>query len=225
MAILVQFLPNTSYATIMIMNLRYLVLGALMMSSVSWAQTYICLHDGKPVYTTVKLNKSCTPSQMNGIASASQVAIANTHIQVSSEVALASASEPTKTVPEIIDDQISQIWTKNELGSFDDTVILPPAPKLTITSIPLKTNVRFPKIANMRHAKPTIAAPVVQPPQLTRRQILQQELNREKAALVRTQASLKVAQNKKDSANIQRYETQIRDRQLNIQALEQEIKR
>lgn len=205
------------------MNLRHTFLLILFASGLAQAKTYICLDNGKPIYTTIKVNKTCTVSHIDGIASASAPSAISASTPVSSEVALAQASEPaSKTVPQMIDDEISRIWTKNELGSFDDTVILPPAPKVENVRTSIKTNVRFP---NIRHPAPVVAAPVTRPPQLTRRQLLEQELNREKAALSRAQASLSAARNKKDAASVRRFDAQVRDRKLNIQALEQEMRR
>ncbi|XXQ67976.1 hypothetical protein ACKLNO_10260 [Neisseriaceae bacterium B1] len=205
------------------MNIRHTFLLATLISGFAQAQTYICIDKGKPIYTTLKLNKTCTVSNIDGIASASEPAVISASTLVSSEVALAQASEPaTQTVPQMIDDEISRIWTKNELGSFDDTVILPPAPKVENVSPSIKANVRFPVI---RRTAPVVAAPVTRPPQLTRRQLLEQELSREKAALSRAQSSLNVARSQKDNASVRRFNAQVRDRQLNIQALEQEMRR
>lgn len=186
------------------------------------AQTYICVYKGKPVYTTLKLNNTCTASNMDGIASASQVMPIITDTAVSSEVALPVATASTPSVPQIIDDEISKIWTKNELGSFDDTVILPPVQKVVALDAPnVKTKIR----QAIRQVAPVVAAPTTRPPQLTRRQLLQQELSREKTALARAQSSLNAARSKNDHAQVRHFDAQVRDRQLNIQALEQEMRR
>lgn len=198
----------------------------LFLTSLTQAQSYICLNQGKPIYTTVKIHSQCTASNIDGVSESVASAPKISSSPISQEVALTPASEPEKTVPTIIDDEISKIWHQSELGEFDDIVILPALPKingdaseLTNYKTKLRNAIRYPVPI------PIVAAPTVKPPQLTRRQLLMQELGREQSALSRLQANLILARSKKDSLGINRLLTQIKDRQLNIQALEQEIRR
>lgn len=60
---------------------------------------------------------------------------------------------------------------------------------------------------------------------LSRQQVLQQELRREKEGLYQARAQWQVAKNKHDTASMQRLQAHITDRELNIHALEQEWRR
>jgi len=62
-------------------------------------------------------------------------------------------------------------------------------------------------------------------PQLTRKQILENEVRNEQVALVRAQAQLNVAKKKGDQAKISRLTQAVNDRQANIRAIESEMKR
>ena len=69
-----------------------------------------------------------------------------------------------------------------------------------------------------------IAAPPARV-QLSRKQILQNEIRNEQAALVREQAQLNVAKSKGDKAKVSRLEQAVRDRQANIRAIQGEMGR
>ena len=62
-------------------------------------------------------------------------------------------------------------------------------------------------------------------PMLTRRQILQQEINKEKNALMSVQNQLLAAQKARNEAAIQKLSVQISDRVQNMRALMQEMRR
>lgn len=194
-------------------------------------QTYICMNHGKPVYTTVKLNKSCQVSQMDGIAetqtaTASAVAasdMAGVPTAVTEDVALAAAAaseaQGDRTVPQIINDEIAAIWNRNEFGRYDDTVILPP---------PAPDNGGSGKLnVHLRRSAPRVSPVIVLPPKptLTRRQILQQEIDRERAALKTAESRLNSARGRNDLAAAQKYAAQVSDRRQNLIALEAEFRR
>ena len=61
--------------------------------------------------------------------------------------------------------------------------------------------------------------------QLTRKQILQNEIRNEQTALVRAKAQLNVATKKGDQAKITRLTQAIRDREANIRAMQNEMGR
>lgn len=68
--------------------------------------------------------------------------------------------------------------------------------------------------------------PTVQPkPVLTRKQVLEQEIEREKAALKSAQSQLKIAQKRGHAAQAAKLIGIIKDRQLNVQAISREIAR
>ncbi|VEE05965.1 hypothetical protein [Neisseria animalis] len=73
---------------------------------------------------------------------------------------------------------------------------------------------------------PVIPAPKQKPkPQLTRKQILQNEIRNEQAALARAKAQLNVARKKGDQDKISRLSGAVRDREANIRAIKNEMNR
>lgn len=192
--------------------MKKLMLSLALAGGLTHAASDVCARNGKSAEHTDALNQRCTHYHSDDIKQAAASMPP-------------SASAPAKTVPQIIEDEISQIWTGNEWRTWDDTVILRPpvaddAPALVGSQ--LKTIVRHPVIRN--NPAPIVAVPV-RPPQLTRRQVLQQELSREQSALMRAQNELAAARQRNDTAAIRRLDAQVRDRQLNVQALQQEMRR
>ncbi|UOO81981.1 hypothetical protein LVJ83_00435 [Uruburuella testudinis] len=178
------------------------------------AATYICQIDGKAVFTTEKQGRHCQLSSMNGI----------------SDAPTDSASAPAGN------DNISRIWEKEQFGSYDDIKILPTVRNNSVTNTaeaaapPMNVRLRNQPRKNNAKSKaaPRTAAPVIAPPpkpQLTRRQILQNEVRNEQSALVRAQAQLNVARKKGDKAKITRLEQAVRDREANIRAIKSEMGR
>ena len=174
------------------------------------AATYICRSEGRAVFTTEKLGPHCTLSQMNGI---------------SDQAASAADGEP-----------ITRLWEKEQFGAYDDIKILPtPKPSgVTNTADATSPSMRIklrnaPKNSKAQSARPRTPAPVIAAPparpQLSRKQILQNEIRNEQAALVREQAQLNVAKSKGDKAKVSRLEQAVRDRQANIRAIQGEMGR
>ncbi|QMT34267.1 hypothetical protein LNQ82_07500 [Conchiformibius steedae DSM 2580] len=186
------------------------------------AATYICLSNGKPVYTTERQGlQSCRLSQMDGITESPQTAFSPAP-QVSAEVALPAASAPAAddTPANPNDDAITQIWQRYEYGSFDNTPILPPLPK----PAPVAPNPVVPHSKKTTPPRPrhTLIAP---PPPPKRRDILANEIARENQALAHAQRALQSAQKRQDSVAVRRLSDIVRDREANIRALQQEWKR
>lgn len=181
-----------------------------------FSATYICRMEGKAVFSTQKLNSSCTVSQMDGISD---------HLEVQASV----ASEP-------VADPIGKIWETEQFGSYNDIKIIPSARDTTVTNTAEAANPKVNvKLRNqqvqtaVRNSRPRQPAPVIAAPppkpQLSRKQILQSEIRNEKAALVRAQAQLNVAKRKGAAVRVQQLQQQIRDREANIRAIESEMKR
>nr|WP_314488319.1 hypothetical protein [uncultured Kingella sp.] len=154
--------------------------------------------------------------------------MANKSVETASESASAPvAAAIAASVPQVIDDEISRVW-KDSSQLFNDTILLPPAPDVTANAgaqvnlrnqaAVLRTNTRIPsQLAKI------ISLP--EPKKLTRREVLQQEISREKSALLIAQNNLVKAGKEKNDGAIKRFGMQVADRIKNIQALQEELRR
>lgn len=140
-----------------------------------------------------------------------------------SEASVVSASQVA--ISQEIDDEISRIW-KDSSFLFNDTVLLPSADN---NGVNIHTNLRRqPEILKKARISIQTAKIVSLPepkPMLTRRQILQQEINKEKNALMSVQNQLLAAQKARNEAAIRKLSVQISDRVQNMRALMQEMRR
>lgn len=176
------------------------------------AATYICKDGDRAVYSTIKLNAGCTLSQMDGTSNNAPPAGNN--------------AMPTK---------VEKVWETEQPTTQDDIKIAPSSRDTTVTNTAEAASPSLQvKIRNANKAKkqaprkPIIvphitAAPAKQ--QLSRNQILQNEIRNEQAALVRTKAQLNVAKKKGDKAKTSRLEQEVRDREASIRAIQTEMKR
>ena len=206
------------------MKLPYLgiLLGTTLLCHPVQAVTYICKIDGKAAYSSVKINSSCQKSQMDGISEERPKQKAQTG--AASDVAVENTDR----------DDISEIWEEATYGTYDDIKILPrvsdgptnsAAPKLEVKlrnqpKAPLKTAPAGP--VPIRTAAPIYnAAP--SKPKLSRNQILQKEIDNERAALARTRGQLELTRQK--GGDIGALKQAVADREANIRAIEREMKR
>lgn len=206
------------------MKLPYLgiLLGTAFLCHPVQAVTYICKIDGKAAYSSVKINSSCQKSQMDGISEERPKQKVQTG--AASDVAVENTDR----------DDISEIWEEATYGTYDDIKILPrvsdgptnsAAPKLEVKlrnqpKAPLKTAPAGP--APIRTAAPIYnAAPFK--PKLSRNQILQKEIDNERAALARTRGQLELTRQK--GGDIGALKQAVADREANIRAIEREMKR
>ena len=138
--------------------------------------------------------------------------------------ALLTASAPA--TPSVIEDEIQQTWQQRDFQLSDDIVVVDPPPAAPQTPVKLNTATTA-VVKTQTRVKP----PRVQPakivslppakPVLTREQRIAQEIAQERQALTRLRAQL--AQGK---ANVvQQITVQILDREGNIAALQQEMRR
>ncbi|MFC3873425.1 hypothetical protein [Neisseria musculi] len=171
------------------------------------AATYICKDGGRAVYSTIRLNAGCTLSQMDG-----------TVTLPAGGIALPGQSE--------------NAWESEQPAH--DIKIAPSARDTTVTntaeaaSPSLQVKIRNNKAKKQTPRKPIVvphitAAPAKQ--QLSRHQILQNEIRNEQAALVRANAQLSIAKKKGDKAKTTRLQQEIRDREASIRAIQAEMKR
>lgn len=181
------------------------------------AATYICQVDGRAVFTTEKTGSHCQLSSMNGISD-----------DAPADAPATSASSPERS------DNIAKIWEKEQFGRYDDVKILPTRPSGVTNTAEAAAPSMNVKLRNQPKAKrsntaPRTPAPVIAPPppkpQMTRKQILQNEVRNEQTALVRAKAQLNVARKKGDKAKVSRLEQTVRDREANIRAIQSEMGR
>ena len=199
-----------------------LALGLCSAVLAAQAEIFICEVDDHAVFTQKKQGKNCSVSKMEGSA------------DVPAEVA-ASA------VPEIVNLQERLGAVASEV---DDIKILPSSGARSVTNTSDAANPRLDirlrdgtmldeksskaKADELNRRAKIVPAPIIMPKpkvQLTRKQILQNEIRNEQTALVRAKAQLNVATKKGDQAKITRLTQAIRDREANIRAIQNEMGR
>ncbi len=176
------------------------------------AATYICKDGDRAVYSTIRLNAGCTLSQMDGTSNNTPPADNN--------------ATPTK---------VEKIWETEQPSAQDDIKIAPSSRDTTVTNTAEAASPSLQvKIRNANKAKkqaprkPIIVPHITTAPakqQLSRNQILQNEIRNEQTALVRAKAQLNVAKKKGDKAKTGRLEQEVRDREASIRAIQAEMKR
>ena len=142
--------------------------------------------------------------------------------------ALLTASAPA--TPSVIEDEIQQTWQQRDFQLSDDIVVVDPPPaapqtpvKLnTVTTAVVKTQTRV-KPPRVQPAKIVSLPPAK--PVLTREQRIAQEIAQERQALTRLRAQLAQARQQGKANVVQQITVQILDREGNIAALQQEMRR
>ena len=143
----------------------------------------------------------------------------------------ATATSAAANTDENGSDTITQIWEKDQFGSYDDIKIMP---RTEVDNKPASLDVKLRNQPRKSATRATqnngrVRAPVIAPPpaaakpQLSRKQVLQREIANEQAALVRAQAQLARAQ--KAGGNTQALQQTVRDRQANVRAIQGELRR
>ena len=143
----------------------------------------------------------------------------------------ATAASAAANTDENGSDTITQIWEKDQFGSYDDIKIMP---RTEVDNKPASLDVKLRNQPRKSATRATqnngrVRAPVIAPPpaaakpQLSRKQVLQREIANEQAALVRAQAQLARAQ--KAGGNTQALQQTVRDRQANVRAIQGELRR
>ncbi|MDK4689558.1 hypothetical protein [Kingella negevensis] len=158
------------------------------------------------------------------------------NLQNNTCLSTSTASEP-QSVPQAIDNEIKQVWHTSNPEELNDIVIKQPEIKVEpkpkeekkteVADKTKKTDVK----QTVRNDKKVQTAKViaVPPPQkapvLTRRQVLEKEINREKVGLKSAQSQLASAKKKGNQSAANRFAALVIDRQQNIAALEAEMRR
>ncbi|PSJ79194.1 hypothetical protein [Neisseria iguanae] len=198
------------------------------------AVTYICKVDGGIVFTEKKIGNQCEESHADGAA------------QISPEEATQAFPQkanlkeaPGAAAPDVSDIKILPQVTSGSVTNSAEAA----NPRMNVklrngndVATGRKSSAGDLKSAQARAAElnrkakiipaPTVAVPVAKPkPQLTRKQILQNEIRNEQAALARAKVQLNVARKKGDQVKISRLSQTVRDREANIRAIQGEMKR
>ena len=142
--------------------------------------------------------------------------------------ALVTASAPA--TPSVIEDEIRQTWQQRDFQLSDDIVVVDPPPTApqtpvkpnTATAAVVKTQTRM-KPPRVQPAKIVSLPPAK--PVLTREQRIAQEIAQERQALARLRAQLAQARQQGKANVVQQITVQILDREGNIAALQQEMRR
>lgn len=193
------------------------------------AAIYICDVAGKAVFSEKKQGAHCTLSRMEG---STEVAVEDAVKAIPEKINL--KEKPGFAAPEVSDVKI--LPSRVPSGGVTNTAESV-NPRLSIKLRNGKTEI----VGNNKSAKiqadelnrkakiipaPIIAAPLPKvKPQLTRKQILQNEIRNEQTALVRAKAQLNVAKKKNDQAKMSQLVQAVRDREANIRAIQSEMSR
>lgn len=178
------------------------------------------------------------------VATASEASLAK---QDDSKVAVVFASEAVagsqsasdvamqKSVKQNIDNDVTVLPIKpSQINSSDKndkthtqiplniTLRNPPKPEINKKNKSLKASKAKAKVVGLPKTVVKLPPPK---PALTRRQVLAQEIARERVALQATKKQLAAAKKSGNAKNIAKLNAAIKDRELNIRAIESEIKR
>lgn len=212
-----------------IWNKLLLAFSLITVAMSAQAVTYICKSDGGIVFSEKKIGTECEESHADGAA------------QIPQEVAAQASPEkinlkeaPGSAAPEVNDIKIlpqtigGSVTNSAEAANPRMNVKLRNASRITSAGDLKSAQMRAAELN--RRAKiiqaPVIAAPNGKPKQqLSRKQILQNEVRNEQAALARAKAQLNVARKKSDETKISRLSQVVRDREANIRAIQAEINR
>ena len=142
--------------------------------------------------------------------------------------ALLTASAPA--TPSVIEDEIQQTWQQRDFQLSDDIVVVDPPPAAPQTPVKLntatmavvktQTRMKPPRVQPAKIVSLPLAKPV-----LTREQRIAQEIAQERQALTRLRAQLAQARQQGKANVVQQITVQILDREGNIAALQQEMRR
>ena len=179
--------------------------------------TYVCEERGQTIYATRPINSKCKMLPARALS-------------VASELSPNEASSTNAGVTQIVNDEIAQVWG-NTKYDIDDVVIIASEPEIISNPVtqnsPKTININLrqqPKIVPKNEIAQVVNIPP-KPPVLTRRQILQQETDREQMAVQKIKTQLIMAHKNNNISQIQKLTVQMSDRLQNINALQAEMRR
>lgn len=216
-------------------------------SALSVHASYVCSVDGETVYSDAKISASCKeiPSEMPKAAPETvqvepeQPKTETVTLRNASPAAAADKVDDIKILPQEKPAKSAKntksIAAEEEGGQVSNKWLI------RLRDLDGKTSNAATNLADLKSAKARAAelnkrakiipAPVVAVQQnkpkrqLTRTQILQNEVRNEQAALVRAKVQLKVARKKGNQAKISSLTQAVSDREANIRAIQSEISR
>ena len=179
--------------------------------------TYVCEEHGQTIYATRPINSKCKMLPARALS-------------VASELSPNEASSTNAGVTQIVNDEIAKVWG-NTKYDIDDVVIIASEPEIISNPVtqnsPKTININLrqqPKIVPKNEIAQVGNIPP-KPPLLTRRQILQQEIDREQMAVQKIKTQLMMAHKNNNINQIQKLTVQMSDRLQNINALQAEMRR
>lgn len=122
-------------------------------------------------------------------------------------------------------EQLQRLWYSAEFGRDSDLMKTPASPKIGIS---LRQQPPKPETVTMirnKNSMATVPAKIITIPKLTPKQLVQRDIASEQNALTIAQQKLRQAQKQGATAQIQRWQQNITDRQANIRVLKQELSR
>lgn len=190
------------------------------------AVSYICKVNGGIVFSEKRISNQCEESHVDGTA---QVPAEEAARAVPEKINLKEA--PGKAAPDVSDIKILPQAVQGSVTNSADAAN--PTMDIKLRSgetSAVDLNSARKRAAELNRKAKIIPAPVaklppVKPKQLGRKQILQNEVRNEQAALARVKAQLNVARKKGDQAKISRLTQAVSDREANIRAIQAEINR
>ncbi|MCS4533905.1 hypothetical protein [Neisseria montereyensis] len=210
------------------------------------AVTYICKDGNRAVFSTEKLNASCQPSQMSGsdrnapksVSSEDTTVIESTAPKKpSNSPAAKNSGMPKKVSPPAT--AAPQAFEAHEMDDIfktippipnDDIKIAPSTPNTSITNtIDAASQDMEIKLRNEKQKRraPVIVVPKISTPpaeqQLSRQQIIKNEIRDQQSALTKTRAQLNAARKKGDKAKINSLQLDILDYEASIKAMQFEM--
>ncbi|QEY25410.1 hypothetical protein [Neisseria zalophi] len=211
------------------------------------AVTYICKDGNRAVFSTEKLNASCQPSQMSGSDRNAPKPVSSEDTTVIESAAPKKPSNspaakkdgiPKKVNPS--ETEAPQTFEAHEIDDIfktipsipnDDIKISPSTPNTSITNtIDAASQDMEIKLRNEKQKRrtPVIVVPKISTPpaeqQLSRQQIIKNEIRDQQSALAQTRAQLNAARKQGDKAKINSLQRDVLDYEASIRAMQFEMK-
>ena len=190
------------------------------------AQSYVCRHKGQKVYTTDTARyKNCRAVQRSEKSVRAAGAGSVSAARSASEPAVQAASEPVQTVASVQASASEPVGFDTLSALLQQDITVSPVGEVPVSATPIGGLTASVVKPNLRREAAKIVDIPAPPPPPTRRQLLQKEIESEKAAMRMEVRRLNAAIGRGDTAQVQKLGAIIKDRQGNISSLEAELRR